>query len=984
MNGNRLLLLLFVGLLTLSVKAQRYFFRAYGPENGISVSTINDLEQDTLGFIWVATEGGGLLRFDGINSTPWTEENGLPSDYVSTIYQLKDGRFLIGTEKGAAVFDGQHLTDVNLGKDSRQRVLAMLERKDAWYFLFRHELIRYHPKNKTVDHIQFSTINERTCFLPKTDDVWYVGSDDGLWEINLNSGKSELIWNVDGVTSLFKDADGLIWIGGNKGIYTKKQDFISQKVLPFSFTDVRSIVQEKSGVIWLGSRNEGLVQFKGDKFTHINVNNGLNTPRVRSIHIDLNNRIWVGSLSGLSTLMHSNLVFYGKQEGLLDEHVHAVHRDYFGKIWLGTIRGLSMIDQGKVTNYGQEAGFPEGLVFDLMEDLDGVLWGATEKGLISFKNDKFKAYDDVDELKNAFIFDLEQESGYLKYIATATGLFVNSPKGIAKANPEIWPQEGFIEVKKHKDNLYALSLTGAFYIQKGNAKAEIFQLPGIASDSISISTFGVLDSVLVFGTNGQGVYIYDYNTVYHLDEADGLISKNIWSLALSYDAGIWVGSESGFQHIAKRENAYVPGMQIASDLGYYGVECNAQASFADPHNAWIAFGTNSGVQCFSFEDNVLRKAPGKIRITGLDVFFQPFDASSMDGISLMPWTAVPVHPHLDYDQNYLTIKYAALGVDDPSLLKFEYILEGRDKQWTPADDRMEAQLTSLTPGKYTFRVRAFDPTTGTLLEEASYLFVIRSPFWKTWYFILLMTLALSSIVVYTIRERIRRANEKLQMQAEFDDLERRALRLQMNPHFVFNALDSISGFIFQNDARSAVKYLNNFAKLMRLTLESSREHFVPLHTEVQLLENYLALEQLRFSHQFTFTITLEDDLDAYAIMLPSMMIQPHVENAILHGIRPKEGEGHIELYIALDGDDLIVEIKDDGVGRERAAEIAKKSGRDHRSLAGEISRSRLKLYERTMKGHYSMEVEDLKDSNNRPLGTLVRLRLPIQNSEDWN
>lgn len=340
---------------------------------------------------------------------------------------------------------------------------------------------------------------------------------------------------------------------------------------------------------------------------------------------------------------------------------------------------------------------------------------------------------------------------------------------------------------------------------------------------------------------------------------------------------------------------------------------------------------------------------------------------------------------LPYDQNYLRFAYSAMGVADPNELQYEYKLSPLSADWVNAEHNTEAIFTSVSPGKYTFEVRAYDPLSGRTLASDTYRFVIKSPFWKTWWFYVLLVAALVGIVVTYVRVRLNRVRSMLALEEERNDLERRALRLQMNPHFVFNALDAISGFIFKNEPKEAVKYLNSFAKLMRLMLESSREHVIPVHTEIQLLENYLSLEKLRFSGEFDSEIIIDEDLDTYGSSMPSMMVQPHIENAILHGLRPKGG-GKVTVHFEQtdEGKGLRCVIEDNGVGRKRAAEIRENSGRSHRSLAGEISRRRVELFERTYGGRSAVIVQDLHDENGDPAGTRVVLQLPLQSTDEWD
>ena len=228
-------------------------------------------------------------------------------------------------------------------------------------------------------------------------------------------------------------------------------------------------------------------------------------------------------------------------------------------------------------------------------------------------------------------------------------------------------------------------------------------------------------------------------------------------------------------------------------------------------------------------------------------------------------------------------------------------------------------------------------------------------------------LLISLVFVIFNRRQIKR---RLTLQKEVAEYEQKALHLQMNPHFVFNCLGSISSFIVQNGTDSALKYLSKFSKLMRLTLEYSKGALIPIDKEVESLQNYLELEQLRFHNKFEFSIKSSDKVE-FNMGLPPLLIQPFVENAILHGMVPKEGNGKIEVSFDVQNNQLVCTIKDDGIGISKSKEMKHNSVTAHQSMALEITKKRLEIMEATISKSAQIEITD----NN---GTIVTLRLPIQ------
>lgn len=241
-------------------------------------------------------------------------------------------------------------------------------------------------------------------------------------------------------------------------------------------------------------------------------------------------------------------------------------------------------------------------------------------------------------------------------------------------------------------------------------------------------------------------------------------------------------------------------------------------------------------------------------------------------------------------------------------------------------------------------------------------------------FSIIGTLLLIGLIIVLInRHQVKR---RLTLQKEVAEYEQKALHLQMNPHFVFNCLGSISSFIVQNGTDSALKYLSKFSKLMRLTLEYSKDALIPIDKEIESLQNYLELEQLRFHDKFEFLIKSSESVE-FNMGLPPLLIQPFVENAILHGLVPKEGSGMIIVDFDVQNDQLVCTITDNGIGITKSTAIKENSMKAHKSMALEITKKRLEIMEATISKSAQIEIKELEE-NNIVKGTRVTLRLPKQ------
>jgi tetratricopeptide (TPR) repeat protein len=231
-------------------------------------------------------------------------------------------------------------------------------------------------------------------------------------------------------------------------------------------------------------------------------------------------------------------------------------------------------------------------------------------------------------------------------------------------------------------------------------------------------------------------------------------------------------------------------------------------------------------------------------------------------------------------------------------------------------------------------------------------------------------------IVFLIYNRLQ-LKKTLTLQKELAEYEQKALHLQMNPHFVFNCLGSISSFIVQNGTDSAIKYLSKFSKLMRLTLEYSKESLIPIDKEIESLQNYLELEQLRFNNKFTFSIfkstEIEDDM-----ALPPLLLQPFVENAIIHGVIPKKEIGSIAVRFEISNESLLCTVEDSGIGFQQSKAQKQNSVVAHKSMALDITQKRLEMIESVTHQKAKVAMEEIKDNQGEILGTKVTLHLPIQ------
>lgn len=336
---------------------------------------------------------------------------------------------------------------------------------------------------------------------------------------------------------------------------------------------------------------------------------------------------------------------------------------------------------------------------------------------------------------------------------------------------------------------------------------------------------------------------------------------------------------------------------------------------------------------------------------------------------------------LSYRQNFFSFEFAAKAYTLPDKVTFAYQLEGVDEDWIYSGQRNYVSYNSLEGGDYVFRVQAAN-NEGTWNQEPLKLMIhITTPWWKTIWFWLGVFSLLVLITFLAVRFRIRQIRKTESLKTDFEkrlaNVELNALRAQMNPHFIFNCLNSIDYYIIKNDTETASDYLNRFSRLIRLILQNSRSNYVNLKDELEALKLYIEMECLRFEQQFEYVVSVAKEIRLEEIEIPPMLLQPYVENAIWHGLMQKKTPGRLDLTFTRQNGSLHCTIEDDGIGREAARLLKSKSATRHKSMGMRITDDRINMINRLYNTETKVHVIDLQSSDGTARGTRVELTISL-------
>jgi len=318
-------------------------------------------------------------------------------------------------------------------------------------------------------------------------------------------------------------------------------------------------------------------------------------------------------------------------------------------------------------------------------------------------------------------------------------------------------------------------------------------------------------------------------------------------------------------------------------------------------------------------------------------------------------------------------------------------MENLDNNWRKAGTVKTAYYYRVPPGQYIFRVKAAN-SYGVWVEK-SIVLIITPPWWtKLWFrigLIFCVAALFYALIRWRIHQKFRSQLERSEKEKQFAELqhktaelEMQALRAQMNPHFIFNSLNSINMFILENNKQEASDYLSKFSKLVRMILQHSREAFIPLDRELEALRLYLELESLRFGQRFEYKILVKE-VDTTMVKVPPLIIQPYAENAIWHGLMHlpgrqagKKEKGHLEIELYQKDKILLCKITDDGIGRKKAAELRSKSSLTNKSMGMRITADRVAILQQEQNENF-ISVNDLVYPDGSAAGTEVLIKVPV-------
>jgi len=963
------------------VKAQQFFFKNYSVESGLPFVQVSCMFQDENGYLWSGGYGG-LSRFDGKEFINYNRRNGLIDHNVNAVCSDGKGAIFVGTNKGLSVLNRKKFTSYAIVEGLLSPAITSFCKgyHHSVYMGTSKGLFMF--KENKISHIKkFEGYKVNCLFKPDTSLI-YAGTDKGLviYGHNTFTVLNQSVGLASNFVNCITKYKNFLVIGTSEGL--SMYDLSTKKFSNYYIEtglidlDITAVNNQGNKYLWVSSQT-GLLRFDGYQFAYFNVGPDNNSNHVRSILLDREDNIWLGTHSGLYRYRDNSFSTFDKIPGLGTSFIFQMFRDRRGELWVTSQNsGIYRETQNYFKRYSTKDGLVTNTVRAGLQDKEGRLIFGTDKNLTQFKNERFQTI----ALPPAF----KAEHNVL-FLDSHNTLWVGGTNGFASLtwNNNI-PQSRFYPIHFKEDFAvygFCEDEKGTIYI--GTHHAGLYRLSADSllnlSEKLKLNeeTFFMLryraGNVFAASLNGLLILNIKNNTLKRITDVDGLNSELIYSLEFTENKNtMWIGTNQGINRLNLKKylaEGKIDLISYGKKEGFVGVECNGNGIWEDKDGT-LWFGTVNGLimhQPFNFKKNFVEN---KTLIENIKVLNE--DTLLRDNCVL--------------PSNYNTIAFYYRGIclTNPDQVLYQKKLEGLsgDKEWSEPSTEDYSKYTNLAPGNYTFKVRSCNNEGVWNSTETKFSFRIKSPFYLTWWFLLSCFVLLFTTIYVIFMVRIYNVKKKQRLdfdrKVQMSKIELKALRSQMNPHFVFNSLNSIQHYIFNTKIEEAIKYLNKFARLVRIILNNSERPTVTVGDDLEALRLYLELEQMRFEDRFDYEIIVEDSVDADYDIMPPLLMQPYVENAILHGLNPAPFKGKLTIRLSAVNNFLICTIVDNGIGREKASEIRRMMPvKNHKSLGMKITEDRLKILNEINNSQLSVTITDLKDADNKSLGTKVELFVPL-------
>jgi ligand-binding sensor domain-containing protein len=957
-----------------TLKAQEDFTH-YTSDQGLPSSEVYDVLCDRKGFVWISTDRG-VSRFNGYTFENFYTSDGLTDNVIIELFEDKQNRIWFSANSGRLCYydyaDARihaYAYNDSLLKNLPARAVFKSIRLDRAGTLFIGYL--HYGAVSVTKAGKLSVLAGRAARYSTQHKVYFREVQGQLFQYSVGA----LNYFHDTI-KVYIDLPGIQFYKAFPAFPGRFKDEYMQKrkngtcvfsvpgyllevspgkeplILPVQDDDVRRIYEDSQGRLWICFRYEGLRVYEpGEGLASNHYKTLLSGKYTNAICEDKEQGMWTGVYNDALYYRPGMNVKVEKLEGIPESQVIRCFGSKGPDLYIGTESNrLYCLHANRMLD---SLLLPVSNVLAIHELDSGLMVYGSQRCYIS--NGRMHVLNDVRKhigihsvYKTDSVIYAGTHSGILRYMARPPYSELSGIRLLPGRNEAIFHDRGRLLIGN----------TGGVYMITGDTAASCNHWFDKPSRTTSIQ---VIKNYLVFSSLGEGIRFMNRSSgkKFTLKIGEGLLSNNINALCTNGQS-LWAAGSFGLNEIRfSRDSFRVYSYTLSNGLKV------SEIRQLKIHNKRLWMITSKGIYSFGLS-NVINN-PKSIPVHILSV---------TNGDKVYRGASLLGDPEVHFN-SILKIHYVGLSYKQYKNIKYRYRLLDKDDDWAYTMNT-EVEFAFLAEGHYTFELSASNED-GEWSPPVRFRFFIEPPFWRTWWFIfgtglLVLTAILSVFVV-----RIRRLREENRIREQLYDYRQQALVARMNPHFIFNSLNSIHYFILNEDKGMAGKYLARFASLMRMTLDFSTREYVTLKEDIRALELYLELEAWRFKDKFRFVLEVANDLNTEAILVPPMLVQPFVENAINHGLLNRiERGGTLEVKYRLADGNLECMVEDNGVGREEAGQLRQNSTYGgHRSAGVSITRQRLETACEKNRQAFLLDYIDKIPATHSETGTLVRFYIPF-------
>ena len=944
---------------------QEFSYMHYTVKDGLAGSVVYCASEDREGFLWFGTESG-LSRFDGTHFQNFTTANGLPDNEILKLFVDSKNRVWIAPFRNSICYYWKG----EIHNRDNDTILHRLDIKSNINSILEDKYGNIVMTEATAIHI----------IGPDQNTKKITGEGGYPLDIPIGGGL-----NHDKLFTFFSARSGHDFrqytIDQNNPVFTGKRTFIGTGVNYSLLSPEINIFRNKDTLHF--------IPVTGKSFGIATPNNFNAISKIDDSLIALN------TTSGAFVY---NLYTQKKTNHFLKEQsINAVIRDSESNLWF-MCAGEGVFRISSLAFRNSTFGENRNLSVTSIQNINGCLYIGTERSFL-WKSDhslqqisKLKIPWHINNLgrilniepinKNSLLLGTDgglvrldhlNKDNLLEYfsvksIMPSKGSFLISvAQGVQLFNPAnqkipvtIWTGRSVCSCQQ--DSLFYIgTISGLYSLVPGKKPCFLGDSNPVFRTRIAVIKPSP-DGTLWIGTCGQGIAGYkDGRVLISLTEKDGLTSDVCRSVCISGN-DIWVGTDKGLNRIHK-EGAYFRITKFVSADGLSSDIINTV--YVDGNDVYV--GSANGLTHFNI-DKVPESSFCKLRITAIRTVHTTwyYDTSGL------------VLPHRD---NAIRIEFAGISYRSAGDVTYRYRLKGLNDTWQITRETFLSYPT-LPSGQYELDLIAINKF-GVKSAPIHLTFSVERLLWEKGWFIFMAVSIIVGIVWLLVRIRIqqlhRKNEEKFSVRNRMAELEQMSLKAQMNPHFIFNSLNSIQKYVMEKDIKGVNKFITDFARLIRLTLEITSKSRITIDEEINYISNYLELEKVRFGNAFQYHITLSPGINRFTYHIPPMLLQPYVENSIRHGVRNREDDkGRIDIRFVETDVYLICTIEDNGVGREQSQQYKSLMPIEYQSRGMTLTARRMEMMGNAQTGPMLIDIEDIYLENHQPAGTRVTLSFPIQ------